>query len=189
MTDTEITNAEETTLVENARRNPAAFAGIYDQFFPQIFKYILYRVRDRQTAEDLTALAFERAIIDLPRYDPRKAPLGAWIFGIARHLVSDHFRERKRRPWLPLTDDVRPASEKAEPENAAIRGETRALLLAALERLTDRQRDLLALKFSGRLTNRRIAGLTGLKESHVAVLVFRALQRLRQELQEGDGNE
>jgi RNA polymerase sigma-70 factor (ECF subfamily) len=176
-------------MVERARSDRAAFADIYHEFFTQIYKYTLYRVRDRGTAEDLTAQVFERAMRDFKRYDPRKARLGAWIFGMSRHLISDHFRRQKRHAWLPLRDQDDPVSEKIGPEEVAIQNDDHEQLLTAMEHLTERQRDILALKFSGHLTNRRIAELTNLNESHVAVIVYRALQRLRKELQEGEDDD
>lgn len=60
--------------------------------------------------------------------------------------------------------------------------ETRAELLAAVARLSDRERDLIALKFAAGLTNRRIAELTGLSESNLGVILYRAVPRLRAEM-------
>ena len=74
------------------------------------------------------------------------------------------------------------ASTEPQPEEVAIRDETRAELLAAVARMSDRERDLIALKFAAGLTNRRIAKLTGLNESNVGVILYRAMRRLRAEL-------
>jgi RNA polymerase sigma factor (sigma-70 family) len=74
------------------------------------------------------------------------------------------------------------ASDKPLPEQGAIHAETRAELLAALARLTDRERDLVALKFAAGLTNRRIAELSGLSANHVGVILYRAVRRLQAEL-------
>ena len=51
-----------------------------------------------------------------------------------------------------------------------------------MSRLSHRERDLIGLKFAGGLTNRRIAALTGLSESNVGVILYRAVRRLRTEL-------
>ena len=63
-----------------------------------------------------------------------------------------------------------------------IRNAEERQLIAAISHLPDRQRDLLALKFSGRLNNREIAALTGLSEQNVAVILHRSIRILRQRL-------
>ena len=57
--------------------------------------------------------------------------------------------------------------------------EAQAELLAVLAHLSERERDLLSLKFAAGLTNRRIAEITGLSDTNVGVIVYRALQHLR----------
>ena len=74
------------------------------------------------------------------------------------------------------------ASAELQPEEVVIHDETRAELLASLARLSDRERDLIGLKFAAGLTNRRIAELTGLSQSNVGVILYRTVRRLRAEL-------
>ncbi len=57
-------------------------------------------------------------------------------------------------------------------------------MLQAMSFLSEQQRDLLALKFSVELTNRQIAALTGRTEQNVAVMIFRAIRKLRQAMGE-----
>jgi RNA polymerase sigma-70 factor (ECF subfamily) len=71
------------------------------------------------------------------------------------------------------------ASDEPLPQQITIRAETHAELLAAVARLSDRERDFIALKFAAGLTNRRIAELTGLSANHVGVILYRAVRRLR----------
>jgi RNA polymerase sigma-70 factor (ECF subfamily) len=174
--------ANELALAARATAEPAAFAAIYDHYFPRVFNYVRYRVRDAATTDDLTAQVFERALVRIDSYRPEQAPFGAWLFGIARNAVNDHLRARRRRQWLSLEVLRARRSAEAEPEDVALQSETRAELLAAVARLSTRERDLIALKFAAGLTNRRIAELTGLSESNVGVILYRAVRRLRTEL-------
>ncbi|MBC8255576.1 MAG: sigma-70 family RNA polymerase sigma factor, partial [Ardenticatenia bacterium] len=91
-------------------------------------------------------------------------------------------RAKRRRGWLSLEVLRDRASAEPQPEEVVIHSETRAGLLAAVARLSDRERDLIALKFAAGLTNRRIAELTGLSESNVGVILYRAMRRLRAKL-------
>ena len=172
----------ELALVARAAAEPAAFAAIYDHYFPRVYNYVRYRVRDAETADDITAQVFERALVSIGSYRSERAPFAAWLFGIARNAVNDHLRAQRRRRWLSL--EVlrgRPSSEP-QPEEVAIHNQTRAEMLAAVACLSDRERDLIALKFAAGLTNRRIAQLTGLSESNVGVILYRVVRRLRAKL-------
>lgn len=175
---------DEGTVVRRARTEPAAFATLYDHYAPRIYTYMRYRVDDVPTAEDLTAEAFEQALIKLPNYRPERAPFSAWLFGIAHHVVSHHYRAQNGHRWLPLDAAADHASDTMPPEYAAIQEEAQHRLMAAVAGLDNRERDLLALKFAGGLNNRQIAEITGLSESNVGVILHRSIKQLRDMLKE-----
>jgi RNA polymerase sigma-70 factor (ECF subfamily) len=161
---------------------PAAFAALYDHYFRRVYNYVRYRVQAAQAADDIVAQVFERALGRIESYRPERAPFGVWLFAIARNAVNDYLRAKRRRRWLSLEVLRDRASAEPRPEEVAIHSETRAELLAAVARLSDRERDLIALKFAAGMTNRRIAKLTGLSESNVGVILYRTVRRLRAEL-------
>jgi RNA polymerase sigma factor (sigma-70 family) len=169
----------EPALVTRALDEPGAFAMLYDHYFPLVHKYVLYRVRDAQTTDDLVSQIFERVLNDLSKYRADHAPFGAWLFGIARHVLGDHFRALKRQRWLAFDSLRYIPSENSAPEERAVQNELGERLLAALEHLSDRERDLIGLKFAAGLKNRQIATLTGLSEANVGIIFYRAMQQLR----------
>ena len=171
--------ADERALIERATVESAAFAAIYEHYFPRIYSYVRYRVQDGALADDITAQIFERLLVHIGSYDSNGAPFAVWLFAIARNAVGDHLRSVRRRRWLPFDALREMASAEPRPEDIVVRGETREALLAAVAELSERERDLIALKFGAQLTNRRIASLTGLSESNVGVIVYRAVRRLR----------
>lgn len=183
MNDTAAVLANEPALVAQSTVNPAAFAAIYDHYFPRVYNYVRYRVPDADTADDVTAQIFERALANIGRYCQEKAPFAAWLFAIARNAVNDQLRAQKRRTWLSLDILGDWVSPEPQPGEVVAHQEIRDALLAALPRLSERDRDLIALKFAAGLTNRRIAGLTGLSETNVGVILYRAVRRLKAELQ------
>ncbi len=182
MSNTVAALSNEAALVARAAAEPTAFAAIYDHYFPRIYNYVRYRVREAETADDITAQTLEAAWIKLASYRPERAPFAVWLFAIARNAVNDHLRASRRRCWIPLhiLDDL-PGGEP-QPEQVAIHNEIHARLLAAVSHLSDRERDLVALKFAAGLTNRQIAKLMGLGESNVGVILYRSMQQLRAEL-------
>ncbi len=169
-----------------ARESPddeTLFERAYESEFPHVYGYIRYRIGNGDTADDLASQTFLKALDRLSTFDPRKSEIGPWMLGIARNVVRDHFRARRRWGWLPLDWLWDRASPDPTPEQYAIGGEERRRLLKELGVLSNRERDVLGLKFAGGLTNRAIARLTGLGESHVGVIVYRAVGRLRARLE------
>jgi len=160
----------------------AAFARAYESEFTHVYGYIRYRVGNGDEADDLTSQAFLKALDRLTTFDRDRAEIAVWILGIARNVVRDHLRARRRWRWLPLEWLRERASSDPTPEQGAIRSEQEQRVLGALGGLSDRERDVLGLKFAGGLTNRAIARLTGLGESHVGVIVYRAIGKLRARL-------
>lgn len=173
---------DEAALVAQAARSPAAFVQLYRRYYPRVYNYMRYRCDDTATAEDLTAQVFERLLSKVGTYYPERGPFSAWLFAIARNLVTGHRRAMQRRLGISIETLRHWPSNQPGPEEAAVLHEAQAELLAAVSRLGERERDLLALKFAARLTNRRIAAITGLSESNVGVILHRSIYRLRDDL-------
>lgn len=167
---------------DQASADEREFLVYYDEFFARVYTYIRYRCSDRSAADDLTAIVFEKALARFDRYSPQRGAFNAWIFAIARNEVNAHLRAQMRATNLPIEQADDHPGDTPSPEQAMIAGETQRELMAALDSLGNRERDLIGLKFSARFTNRQIAALTGLSESNVGVILYRALQKLRLKL-------
>jgi RNA polymerase sigma-70 factor (ECF subfamily) len=169
---------------QSGRLDPAviaAFEAACETQLGPVFAYVRYRVESAQTAEELTSAAFLRALERIQSFDPTRGDMRQWLFAIARHLVTDHLRARRRWLVVPL-DWLGMRSSERTPEQAVADAEVHGHLIQAIGQLGRRERDLLGMKFGAGLGNREIAGVTGLKEGHVAVLVQRALARLKTRL-------
>lgn len=154
----------------------------FEQTYPAVFRYFRYCGIDTDTANDLAAATFERALRFLRSFDPKKAALNTWLFTIARNVAADHWKAQRRSAALPLEDAEATPDGDPLPESALISRDAQNQVLAALRTLDERERELLALKFAGRMTNRQIAALTGLTEANVGVIVYRSLQKMRVQL-------
>jgi RNA polymerase sigma-70 factor (ECF subfamily) len=152
------------------------YADLYREYLPRILNYVRLRVDGEALAEDLTAAVFERAVSRQHTLRRREA-FGAWLFRIARNMVAGYYRGR--RLTVPLEQaGNRPAPEPS-PQEAAMRREELALLRAALATLSEREQEIIRLKFGGGVSNKEIAKILRLRAGHVAVILYRALRKLR----------
>jgi RNA polymerase sigma-70 factor (ECF subfamily) len=174
-------NPDSTNLAVQAACDPTAFSELYEQYFRRVYNYVRFRCCDTVTADDLTSQTFERLLECIARYQPLRGPFEPWLFAIARNVVNGHYR-RQRSLWLPWELLRRQPASDPQPEEAVLHHETSDALLTALSGLDERSRDLLSLKFAAGLTNRQVAQVSGLSESNVGVILFRALGRLRADL-------
>jgi RNA polymerase sigma-70 factor (ECF subfamily) len=159
----------------------ADFADVYDEQVWNVYGFFSYRVRSRDDAEDLTQRTFERALRAWARFDPERAPAGAWLLAIARNLLIDHYRADAAYRTQPL-DESEESELGSEPPAPDLGIEPK--LAEALATLSARDREVVALRFGGDLTGPEIAELTGLNLANVQQILSRSLRRLRAVLEE-----
>jgi RNA polymerase sigma factor (sigma-70 family) len=160
------------------------FAALFDRHYPKLYAYVRSRLPDDQTAEDITAAAFERALRHTQSYDSTKGAFSTWLFRIARNLVVDHYATASRLPVQSDLDEVATLSVPTpSPEDQLLRQEQQRALGRAISHLPDRDQEIIRLRFFGRLTNRRIAAVMDLKEKTVSVIIYRALLKLKAQLE------
>ena len=158
--------------------DPTLLERAFDTYYPAIFRYFRYRGADPDTANDLAAAAFERALNHLHQFDPRKAQIQTWLFAIAHNLAINHWKFETAHLTEALDGDM-PAPDDSLLEETLVLAQEKGQVLLAVQSLDGRARQVLALKFGGALTNRQIAGITGLTESNVGVILHRSLIKLR----------
>jgi RNA polymerase sigma-70 factor (ECF subfamily) len=140
---------------------------------------VITLLRDRTAAEDVTALAFERAYRRRRTFDRRRGEERAWLFGIARNAALDELRRRRRLAHLaaePADDDLGPAPVTEDAAEITVR---RTTVRAALTTLSPRERELVALKFHAGLSNAELAKVIGVSESNAGTLLYRTMEKLR----------
>jgi RNA polymerase sigma-70 factor (ECF subfamily) len=158
-----------------------AFEELYRRNRDDVHAYAAGLLRDRSAAEDVTALAFERAYRRRRSFNPRRGTLRAWLFGIARNAALDELRRRGRQATLA----AEPIDEAAiGPEQGAEVALRRAALRAAIAELAPRERELVALKFFAELTNPEIAAVIGISETNAGTRLHRVIEKLRRSCDE-----
>ena len=158
------------------RTDTETFAALYERTFPRVYAYVASLLRDRSAAEDVTAQAFERAYSKRSGYRARRGSMEAWLFGIARNAAIDELRRRRRRASLESDPEDISAPSLDDHAELALRREA---VRAAMTTLDAKERDLIALKFSGGLSNAEIARVLRLSETNAGTRLHRALTKLR----------
>ncbi len=152
------------------------FEALYRAARDDVFAYVATLLRDRGAAEDVTAAAFERAFRKSKSYDARRGTERAWLFGIARNAALDELR-RRRRGAMPTAEPPEVVDGLGDDAEAVVR---RTVVRAALAGLEARERELIALKFHGGLSNAELAKVLGTSESNAGTRVHRAVTKLRE---------
>src|SRR6476659_999861 len=153
-----------------------AFDELYRRNRDDVHAYVAGLLRDRAAAEDVTALAFERAYRRRRSFNPKRGTRRAWLFGIARNAALDELRRRRRQAILT----AEPADDTAiAPEHAADVALRRAALRAGIASLAPRERELVALKFFAGLANSEIAAVIGVSETNAGTRLHRVIEKLR----------
>ena len=157
----------------------SGFTALYEEHMAYVFRYINYRIGNRNEAEDLTSVVFEKALAAFHKYDRQKSAPQTWLLAIARNTVTDHLRKSSKRKDIPLDNAVGVESLDPSPPEETERREEYQWLQFCLAALPQREQEIISLKFGGELNNRQIASVVGLSENNVGTILFRAICKLR----------
>lgn len=158
------------------------FIEIYDEHLWRVYGYIACRVANRSDAEDLTQQTFERALVHWAEFDSTRAQVTTWLIAIARNLMIDHYRSNSLRPSGPPLDALAESELPRAPDPGVDLG-LAPELAAALADLSDRDRELIALRYIADLSGPQIAAVTGLTLANVRQILSRSRRRIRSRLE------
>jgi RNA polymerase sigma-70 factor (ECF subfamily) len=152
------------------------FESLYRSSRDDLYAYVTTLLHDRAAAEDVTALAFERAYRRRRTFDRRRGEERAWLFGIARNAALDELRRRRRVAALVTEPEDESAQTASDDADVALR---RTAVRNALAALPPREREIIALKFHAGLSNSELGRVLGVSESNAGTMLHRTMQKLR----------
>jgi len=163
---------------------PAAFAGVVAAYAGPAYSLAIAVLGDRGLAEKATEDAFVRAASDALSFDARTDVEAVWILRQVRDAAVAALRtqSRYRGSREPMTAVAAAALLDDEVWNAVMRGATPLMVRAALEALTEAQRETLTLAYWKGLRPAEIASLRGVPEEIVRENLRAALARVREGL-------
>jgi RNA polymerase sigma factor (sigma-70 family) len=152
---------------------------VYREHVGAVYAFFAYH-GPREVAEDLTSSTFERVIKAWRRYDAEKASERTWILTIARNILTDHYRREQLRRAPSLDEHPELADALSGGEEAFEQVLSDDALRAWLAPLSEREREVVALRYAAELPATEIAAITGLSAANVHQIASRSLRRLRE---------
>ncbi|MBI2888312.1 MAG: sigma-70 family RNA polymerase sigma factor [Candidatus Liptonbacteria bacterium] len=170
----------ERTIIESAVKGEAsAFGQLYDHYQPKIYRFVMFKVGQREEAEDLTHEVFLSAWQKIRNYRDFGFPFSSWLYQIARNRIIDHYRTKKVSTSIDAVDPeyfVAPAvasmalEEKLEVERVR----------HALRKLKPEYQDVVIMRFIEELSIKETASALGKTEGAVKLLQHRAMKTLQE---------
>lgn len=167
-------------LVEETQKgNTKAFGELYDVYFSQIHKYVYYKVA-KEHVDDLVGTVFIKAWTKIKKYRRTAYPFSSWLFRIAHNTLVDHYRTH--RQFYELEEKI--SDDSLNPQLLAEKHLNGERVHQALRKIGKNYQEVVLLKFMNDMSNLEIAQMLETSESNVRTMQFRALKKLKTELQE-----
>lgn len=167
-------------LAARAVDDEEAFNELYRHFFPRVYNFIYARMKNADAADDVVSMTFMKVYENLSKYNPDKAAFSTWLFRIASNSMLDYFRRTESRGETEWDETFNPpAPEFEEPENKALAAEGRAEILKAMDKLNERERRIVELKYFSGIGNKEIAEIMEITANNVGVVLHGALKKLQ----------
>ena len=186
--------ADEESLARRLRGgDQAAFGELWDRFGPRLVAYAATRLAgDRELAEDVTAQSLAAAVTSLGRFDPHRASLSTWIYGIARRVIQGELRKQRRRRSVPpsaevsleASEDLVVGVDLESDLSSRVEAQRRVQILASA--LSSAEMEVLALHFVDEFSVKEIAHIVGRSWRAVDSLLYRAKEKARERLASDD---
>ncbi|MCF8221306.1 MAG: sigma-70 family RNA polymerase sigma factor [Cryomorphaceae bacterium] len=169
---------DELAIIERAKRNPEYFAPLYRKYHEAIFRYVIKRVDEEESAYDITSCVFIKALTNLPKYEYRGIPFSSWLFRIAKSELYQSFRDKKARRTVSIDSmQIGKVMEEFQIDESEHK---REVLLKVLPLLKESQLQLIEMRFFEKRSFREMGEILDLTENNAKVKTFRALIKLKE---------
>jgi RNA polymerase sigma factor, sigma-70 family len=178
-----MSNDNEIQALKGLQKLDSQSAGaIYDQYFPEIYCYVRYRINNDTVAEDIASDVFVRLLEAAERNQGPQSSLKGWLIATASNAVNDHLRRQYRRPVEDLSESM-PDDGLSVHAQVDLR-EQQQMVQNAYALLTHEQQDVLALRFGQGYSLEETAAHMKKNINAIKALQFRALASLQRQIGE-----
>lgn len=159
------------------RLDSQAVGAVFDRYYPDVYRYVRYRLSDEDVAEDIASEVFVRLLETLQAGRGPQTSLRAWLLATAAHIVSDHFRKSYRHPTDDLPETL--PADLPHPGEDVEQREKASHLKKAMRSLTEEQQHVLAMRFGQGYSLEETALMLKKNVNAIKQLQFRALAALQ----------
>lgn len=167
----------EDALVRAAQSDSKKFEPLYNKYFEQVFRFIYQRVAEKESAADITAQVFLKAMLNLSKYEPRGVPFSAWLFRIAKNELADLFRKRRHERIVNIdAEGMKEVMEEMQEDNYADYHDRLAHVMASLH---EEDLCLVEMRFFEKRSFKEIGDILGITENNSKVKLYRLLGKMK----------
>ncbi len=181
-------SSEEALVKRAVQRDRVAFTALYHNCVVQVYRHVHYRVSALADVEDITQEVFIRAWKAIDRYKFRGAPFAAWLITIARNLIADHYRAKKKLVSSERVEDFSNIAE-VDPQVDAEVVLNQIYVRRAIFKLKKEKQKVILMRFIDGFSYAEIAKTLNKSEGAIRVIQYRALKELRQTLTRSERTE
>lgn len=173
---------KEQELIKKIQKDKKHFGKIYEEYFRMVVNYFRKRMNNKALSEDLASEVFEKAYRAVDDFKWQGVSLSAWIFRIARNLLTDYYRKVGK---VGETVSLAEIGDFFEDNTVSlhldlVQDEEEMALYNAIREFREEDQFLIYYKFFEDLSNKEIATITGLNESNVGTRLYRIRNKLRE---------
>ena len=170
----------ERLIIEAAKENPENFGPLYDKYYKQIFGYVYQRMDCKDTAFDLTAQVFLKALTNIGRYEYKGVPFASWLYRIAHSEVMQLFRNQKNAKTINADiGDLKHICEEIEEQYME---EYKGVMMKLIKELPEDELNLIEMRFFEKRPFKEIAEILKITENNAKVKMYRILERVKKKL-------
>jgi RNA polymerase sigma-70 factor (ECF subfamily) len=173
-----MSKSSEKPAIDTRRLYEAELASLYTEYYDKIAHYASYHIGSKTDAEDIAGEVFLKALESLGSYEKRGIPMQVWLFKIAHNLVVDFLRKMSKRKTVDI-QSVTIVSDESPEMTAEVNIEINRVK-EAMGLLTQKQRQVLSLRFLGELTSKEAAAIMGKSDGAVREMQRAATAKLRE---------
>lgn len=173
----------ESELIVLAKKNPKAFAPLYEKYYLKIFNFVFKRVQNEPVSADIVSTVFLKSMLNLSKYEDRGFPFSSWLFRIAINECNQYFRSQVKTIEVSINDDqlANLATEiQCESKTFKIK-----LIIEAMNLLTFDQSNLIEMRFFENRRFKEIGEILGCSEDNAKVKVYRTIKKMKKIINNG----
>jgi len=179
------------TLSKLKSHDKEAFIKVYDETVNDIHRFVYFKIGNREEANDLTSQIFLKTWNHIQNNSLEDSKtLRALLYKIARNTIIDHYRETGNKISVSLDDEdnkIDVVDNAQDPEEKMDQEANMELIKSKLPLLKEEYREVIIMKFINDLTLEEIADISGKKKGNVRVLLHRALNALKELVEDESG--